>query len=236
MITFPTLLLRLCLALVLGGLIGWEREHSEHAAGLRTNALVALGSALFMVISAYGFTTFLNVPHMQIDPSRVASYVVAGIGFLGAGSIFFNRDKEQVRGLTTAAAIWIDAALGLACGVGLLLEAIAVTILTLIVLVGLPYVERFIMPKHPPHSHQMQVEMALGTGGQLLGQLYDVCTRGGVRVTKLKIHTDGQKEIVELLWHTSNAQQLAQVVGEVKALPGVQSVQVDMRETPLPSS
>jgi putative Mg2+ transporter-C (MgtC) family protein len=73
MLTFPTLLFRLALALVLGGLVGLEREHHAHTAGLRTNALVALGSALFMLISLYGFSSLLGLPHVQVDPSRVAS-------------------------------------------------------------------------------------------------------------------------------------------------------------------
>src|SRR3989475_10744651 len=107
MISFPAILLRLGLALVLRAILGAERESSEHSAGMRTNALVALGSSLFTVVSAYGFADLLNLPHMQLDPSRIASYVVAGIGFLGAGTIFLRRDKEKVKGLTTAATIWI---------------------------------------------------------------------------------------------------------------------------------
>src|ERR1051326_7976252 len=107
MIDVPTLLLRLGLALLLGGVVGFEREHRAHAAGLRTNALVSLGSALFMLISQYGFTAFLGLPHVQVDPSRIASYVVVGIGFLGGGVIAFSPDRERVRGITTAAAIWM---------------------------------------------------------------------------------------------------------------------------------
>src|SRR6266849_2748797 len=84
-ISFLEILLRLGLALILGAIIGLERESTEHTAGMRTQALVALGSALFTIISAYGFTSFLGVPHIQIDPTRIASYIVAGIGFLGAG-------------------------------------------------------------------------------------------------------------------------------------------------------
>src|SRR6266516_3325611 len=82
MISFPLILLRLVLALVLGALVGLERESTEHPAGMRTNALVSLGSALFTIISAYGFASLLSTLHIQVDPTRIASYVVAGIGFL----------------------------------------------------------------------------------------------------------------------------------------------------------
>src|SRR5712692_856318 len=135
MITFPTILLRLCLALVLGTVVGFERESREHAAGMRTNALVSLGSSLFTIISAFGFMDLLSIAHVQLDPTRIASYIVAGIGFLGAGSIFFSQGKNNVKGLTTAATIWIVAAIGMACGAGLLLEAITTSLLTLVILI-----------------------------------------------------------------------------------------------------
>src|SRR5206468_12469675 len=96
MITFPTILLRLGLALVLGTVVGFERESREHAAGMRTNALVSLGSCLFTIISAFGFMDLLGIAHVQLDPTRIASYVVAGIGFLGAGSIFLQPQTNRV--------------------------------------------------------------------------------------------------------------------------------------------
>jgi putative Mg2+ transporter-C (MgtC) family protein len=133
MISFPMMLFRLSVAIVLGGAVGLEREHRVHTAGMRTHALVALGSALFTLISIYGFIDLLGLPHVQVDPSRIASYVVAGIGFLGGGVIAFQHEQERVRGLTTAAAIWVVAALGMACGAGLIVEAVAATILAVMV-------------------------------------------------------------------------------------------------------
>ena len=105
MISFPEILLRLAVALMLGAVIGFEREQKEHAAGLRTLALVSLGCALFTIISAYGFLELLTIPHTTIDPTRIASYIVAGIGFLGGGTIFLSQQNEKVKGLTTAAKI-----------------------------------------------------------------------------------------------------------------------------------
>lgn len=108
------LVLRLAVAAILGALVGLERERLEWAAGMRTHALVSLGSALFMVVSIFGFSDILNEQHVILDPSRVAAQVASGIGFIGAGTIIFRR--EVVKGLTTAASIWAVAAVGLAVG------------------------------------------------------------------------------------------------------------------------
>ena len=118
--------LRLAVAMLLGGVIGFEREYRAKDAGFRTHFLVALGSALFCIVSQYGFGFELK------DSSRVAAQVVSGIGFLGAGTIIFQ--KNVVRGLTTAAGLWVTAAIGLACGTGMYLPAV---VTTLMVLVGL---------------------------------------------------------------------------------------------------
>src|SRR6266849_1941796 len=116
MASFPEILLRLMVALLIGAFIGLEREIHEQSAGMRTLALVSLGSALFTVISAYGFVGIARSLHLSLDPTRIASYIVAGIGFLGAGTIFLSRESERVKGLTTAASIWVIAAIGIACG------------------------------------------------------------------------------------------------------------------------
>jgi putative Mg2+ transporter-C (MgtC) family protein len=132
MISVQTALLRLGLALLLGALVGFERERGERAAGLRTHALVALGSCLVMIVSAFGFADILGTHNVVLDPSRIAAQVVSGVGFLGAGTILLR--KEIIKGLTTAAAIWVVAAIGLACGAGLLIEAILSTVFTIAVL------------------------------------------------------------------------------------------------------
>lgn len=116
--------IRLAVAMVLGGVIGFEREYRAKDAGFRTHFLVALGSALFCIVSQYGFGFELK------DSSRVAAQVVSGIGFLGAGTIIFQ--KNVVRGLTTAAGLWVTAAIGLACGTGMWVAAIATTLMMLI--------------------------------------------------------------------------------------------------------
>ena len=116
--------LRLFVALLLGGIVGIEREFRSKDAGFRTHFLVALGSALFCVVSQYGFGIDLK------DSSRVAAQVVSGIGFLGAGTIIFQ--KNMVRGLTTAAGLWVTAAIGLACGTGMYAAAAIATVMILL--------------------------------------------------------------------------------------------------------
>ena len=130
--------LRLLAAMAMGGLIGLERELRAKDAGLRTHFLVALGSALFTLVSQYGFGADLK------DSSRVAAQVVSGIGFLGAGTIIFQ--KNVVHGLTTAAGLWVTAAIGLSCGTGRFAVAGATTVL---VLLGLEVVNAL----HPHRSH-----------------------------------------------------------------------------------
>ncbi len=127
--------LSLVAAAFLGGLIGFEREVNGKDAGVRTYALVSLGSALVMVVSTQIFEHYRNLA--DVDPSRIAAQVVSGIGFLGAGAIirFPPGGKEGVKGLTTAASIWTASGIGLACGLGFYAPAIITTALTLTILV-----------------------------------------------------------------------------------------------------
>ena len=124
-------IIRLLVATALGAIIGLDREYRTKAAGFRTHVLVALGSALFMIISVHGFD---DLPKDQLtlrmDPARIAAQVVTGIGFIGAGTIIFQ--KNVVKGLTTAAGLWVTAAIGLACGVGMYVLAIVSSLLVLI--------------------------------------------------------------------------------------------------------
>lgn len=133
---------RLLLASLLGALIGLEREIHGRTAGFRTHLLVSLGSALFMAVSINFYREFGNFSGalpVGVDPGRVAAQVVTGIGFLGAGAII--RDKASVRGLTTAACLWITSAIGLACGAGMYLLPILVTVVALVSLVALKKIE-----------------------------------------------------------------------------------------------
>ncbi len=132
-------ILRIFVAALLGGAIGLEREYRAKEAGFRTHFLVALGSALFMIVSAYGFEDAVMLPGHRLDVSRVAAQVVSGIGFIGAGTIIFHKSENVVRGLTTAAGVWVVAAIGLACGGGMYKLAIASTLLVLVGLEAFNY-------------------------------------------------------------------------------------------------
>jgi putative Mg2+ transporter-C (MgtC) family protein len=128
------------LALVLSAAIGLEREFRQKNAGLRTHTLVGVGAALFMLVSKYGFADVLESRLVVLDPSRMAAQIVSGIGFLGAGLIFVRRDS--VRGLTTAASIWVTAAIGSAAGAGLVLLAALATGIYFVVALAFPAVTR----------------------------------------------------------------------------------------------
>jgi len=138
-------MLRLLVALVLGAIVGLERERVERAAGLRTVTMVSLGACLFTIVGAYGFS--------QTDPSRVAAQIVTGIGFLGAGTIFLR--KDLVRGLTTAATIWAVAAIGMAAGTAEYVIAFFTTLLILSVLMVLKPIERRFFKR--PNEAQLSV-------------------------------------------------------------------------------
>ena len=132
---------QLILAVILGAFIGLERQLAGKTAGVRTYALVSLGSALFSYMSKYGFVEFWGVP--GFDPSRIASQVVVGVGFIGAGLIIFH--SERIRGLTTAAGLWVSAAIGMAVGFRLYSVAIFTTILVLVIFIILWIIEQKVM-------------------------------------------------------------------------------------------
>ena len=140
-------ILRLFAAAILGGAIGLERGYRAKEAGFRTHFLVALGSAIFMILSQFGFEQVLTQSrdaglNVRLDPSRIAAQVVSGIGFIGAGTIIFQR--HVVRGLTTAAGLWVTAAIGMTCGAGMYVLAAASTVLVLLCLEALNFIiQRF---------------------------------------------------------------------------------------------
>ena len=154
------LALRLAAGLVLGAIIGFERELDRQPAGFRTHSLVALGAALFTIVSAYGFSG------PMVDPTRIAAQIVSGIGFIGAGTILQYRGN--IRGLTTAASLWSVAAIGTAAGAGLVAMAAIGTILILVVLSVLDRIEAFatrrlnLGPDGRPETAQPQMEIDEG--------------------------------------------------------------------------
>ncbi len=143
MIESSEILIRLLVGAFCGAIIGIERERKEWAAGMRTHMMVSVGATLYMIVSTYGFSEVLTDDKVSLDPSRVASQVVSGIGFLGAGTIIFLR-QGIIRGLTTASGLWTVAGIGLAIGGGMYVAAIATTLIALIILWILQPIETFV--------------------------------------------------------------------------------------------
>jgi putative Mg2+ transporter-C (MgtC) family protein len=140
-------ILHIFVAAFLGGAIGLEREYRDKAAGFRTHFLVGLGAALFMILSAHGFDAIVGTPGIRLDPSRIASQVVTGIGFIGAGTIIFQ--KHAVKGLTTAAGLWVTAAIGMCAGAGMYVLAAVATGLVLVCLEGMIFVHHKVFHRKP---------------------------------------------------------------------------------------
>ncbi len=228
MISFLEILFRLGVALALGAVVGFEREQKEHAAGLRTLALVSLGCALFTIISAYGFLQLLTIPHTTLDPTRIASYIVAGIGFLGGGTIFLSRQNEKVKGLTTAATIWVVAAVGIACGVGMILVALVTTLMTLFILFLLPLGERVILPPPSSNIRYLHIKSA-SISGQFISDIYETCTRNKISIEKLTVISEQEEEEIAIICRIPDQATISRVIGELHSLPGMKSINADLR-------
>lgn len=140
----------------LSALIGLEREVRQKSAGLRTYTLVGIASALFLLVSKYGFSDVLSPGLVALDPSRVAAQIVTGIGFLGGGVIFVRSDV--VKGLTTAATIWLTAAVGMACGAGLILLAVETTVAYFIVALLFPFILQVLRGRPRPDDDVLAPE------------------------------------------------------------------------------
>lgn len=173
----------LSLALALSTLIGLEREFRAKSAGLRTHTLVGVAAALIMLVSKYGFGDVIVKYAIVLDPSRVAAQIVSGIGFIGGGLIFIQRDV--VRGLTTAAIIWLTAAVGMACGAGLPLLAVFVTATHFLVVYGYAQCERRILSEHA----ELQVQYTPGKGA--VEKVMQMCTGSGYIIQELAVGRAG---------------------------------------------
>jgi putative Mg2+ transporter-C (MgtC) family protein len=148
--------IRIVVAALLGGLIGFEREYFDQPAGFRTHILVALGAALFTLVGAYGIEVLADGGRVRADPTRVAAQVVTGIGFLGAGAII--QQGLSVRGLTTAASLWVTAAIGTAVGLGFYVASIVTVGVTLVALVFLKPVEQRFIDRMSGRRHRIALE------------------------------------------------------------------------------
>jgi putative Mg2+ transporter-C (MgtC) family protein len=186
-IGWPEVLLRIFVAAALGGAIGLERELRERQAGLRTHLVVSVGAALFTLVSAYGFSNFDG----KVDPTRIAAQIVSGIGFLGAGAII--RQGLSVRGLTTAASLWLVAAIGMAAGAGYWDGALIATLGALLTLGPLRVVAFRILSRYRPTHDRLLVEVPAG-GSPV--PIIEAIERKGGRVVSLDIAQEGDRRSV----------------------------------------
>src|SRR4051794_24869275 len=214
-------LLRLVLAAVLGGAVGVERELREREAGLRTHMMVAVGSALFTLVSAYGFTDFVKAQGnlYRIDPTRIAAQIVTGVGFLGAGAII--RQGLSVRGLTTAATLWVVAAIGLACGAGYYDAAAMTTAVVIAALWPLRILAYRVFVRVRPEQERLLVALPAGMSP---GPLVAGIEAAGARIDALQISQEGDRRHVELDVALPPRAERAKLVASVAELDDVLEV------------
>jgi len=210
------LLLRLLLAIVLGGAIGLERELSDKPAGFRTNILICLGAALFTEMSVLVATVGL-VPAGAGDPTRIAAQIVSGMGFLGAGTIL--QARGSVRGLTTAATIWTVAAIGVAAGAGAYWLAIGATLLVILVLVILARVERLVLRRRS----ERLVQVVFGPDPGQLERLGELLGEAGYRSELLAVEK-GEVGLVATLRATGPRSRWEEMIRLLLEYPGVTKV------------
>lgn len=216
------MLLRMAAGTIAAGVIGYERERSGHAAGLRTHLLVGLASTLFMLVSTqfYFFQRYEKSDLVAVDPSRIAASVVTGIGFLGAGAIL--RTGANIQGLTSAASLWLVAALGLAAGGGMHLETGVATGASLIVLISLRRIE-----DKQGRSLVRRAELRLG-GGTVRERIMEDLSAIGVAVVEVEYQRDFQSNESALLLdlHMSDEHRLTSILARLEAIPGVRSLKI----------
>jgi putative Mg2+ transporter-C (MgtC) family protein len=215
------LVFRLVAATFLGSVVGLERHRSDKAAGMRTHMLVSLGSALFMIVSIHGFDRLLGKPGITLDPSRIASLVVSGIGFLGAGTIL--RHNETVFGLTTAASVWAVAAVGLAAGCGLYLAALLATLLMLVILTAMKPLEEWLAHEGVRHTLTLLIE---GGMPSILTQVESLIHEAHMKLRGIQIHPGsqpGQTRLTITLRQRDHTR-LMPLIEQLRSLPGVTSL------------
>jgi len=186
--------IRLSLIVLLSGLIGIEREMKNHPAGLRTHILVGVGSCLLMLVSLFGFESYISThsEYVRYDPSRIPSYVISGIGFLGAGTILVHRGIT-VKGLTTAASIWIVAGLGLVVGIGMYFEAILTTIIIISTLFFLNKLEEYYKGKSK-NKNLILITLFVKKQNDILTFINDKIKAKGFEITQLNIEEQDNQD------------------------------------------
>ena len=212
------IIFKLALACILGAMIGLERESLNRPAGLRTYTLVCVGSALAMIVSIDIYMQYYQT--VNADPGRIAAQVISGIGFLGAGTIM--REGASVRGLTTAAGLWVVACIGLAVGAGLYIPAVATTILILFVLIYFIRFEQFFTGMREYKGLVIVVEDRPGQVGNIGSILGDM----GVLIKNIQLnHMENEDNLeVELLVELPSGMKISDVIEELSTMKELKSI------------
>jgi putative Mg2+ transporter-C (MgtC) family protein len=215
-------LLRLGLAAVLAGAIGIERELREQEAGLRTHMLVCVGATMFMIVGVYGWSEMRlgNDIGVVVDPSRVASYVVSGIGFLGAGAII--RHGINVRGLTTAASLWVVAAIGVAVGAGMYTFSVATTALVILALWPLAQVKRMLAGRA---EEARRLAVTLEPDTSVVAALAAV-EESGYTLESVEVREDEEARLLDVVIKTTADTTLGELLDGIGSLEGVRSARI----------
>lgn len=219
-ITEFEMLLRLIIAVLVGGAIGLERERKNQPAGLRTHIAVVLGAALVMIISKYGFADLDG----SGDPGRLAAQVVSGIGFLGAGTIIVHRN--MIRGLTTAASLWTTAGIGLAIGAGMYVVGVGAAVMLLITLVVVQFLERKAISKR-----YKRISVHTKDPDKFIQELEQVLRTNDIRLHEIKIqeekdeHSDESLTEIVVFLHLPVYANSSFLLMEFSKIPGVQRIE-----------
>ena len=202
-------LLRLLIAAGLGGAVGLERELRDHEAGFRTHLIVSLGACVFTLVSAYAWTDwrFSTAEGLVFDPTRIAAQVVTGIGFLGAGAII--RQGLSVRGLTTAATLWVVAAIGMATGAGYYAAAVITTVLVLVSLWPLRLVAYRVSERFRPEEGRLAVDLPAGASAV---SVLEAVEGAGADVRSLEFEEEGDRRRVDMRVRIERGQSAAALI------------------------
>lgn len=219
--TLSTQAILLVVSFMLSGIIGLERELRQKSAGTRTHILIGMGSALFTLVSSYGFEQLLN-DEIVLDPSRIAAQIVTGIGFFGAGVIFVRRNT--VSGLTTAASIWVTASVGMACGAGMpFIAALTVALYLFAVTVLTALVRRL-----PTHERSELYRVRYRDGQGVLRSVLEVATDSGYETSLLETRGErvNNESVVEVKIEFTHGKQrpLVSLMERISEVPGVVEV------------
>src|SRR5437868_10713706 len=220
-LSWPEVLGRVALAAVLGAVLGLERELRDREAGLRTHLLVSVGSALFTIVSAYGFREFLTSGQsvVRADPTRIAAQIVTGIGFLGAGAII--RQGLAIRGLTTAATLWVVAAIGLAAGAGYYSAAVITTGVALVALWPLRALAYRVVHRFRGESGLLLVQLP---AGQSPAEVIDAIESAEATIESIELGHEGDRRNLELTLELKRQQPAHDLVAKVADVEGVLEV------------